>query len=108
MNKLLKGDEVLVIAGKDKGKKGVISSRVGESHLVVDGINIVKKHQKPNPNNNQPGGIVEKTMPIHLSNVAIYNPDTKKRDRVTIKKSDDGKKIRVFTSSKIQIQSEKK
>ena len=64
MNKLLKGDEVIIISGKDKGKKGVISARVGESHLLIDGINIVKKHQKPNPNKNQPGGIIDKTI-IH-------------------------------------------
>jgi len=104
MNKLLKGDEVIIISGKDKGKKGVISARIGESHLLIDGINIVKKHQKPNPNKNQPGGIIDKTMPVHISNVAIFNPETEKRDRVTIQNLKDGKKVRVFTSSKAQIQ----
>ena len=101
---LSKGDEVIVISGKDKGKKGVVSARVGETHLLVDGINIVKKHQKPNPNKNQPGGIIDKTMPIHISNVAIFNPETEKRDRVTIQNTEDGKKIRVFTSSKSLIE----
>ena len=72
--------------------------------MLVDGVNIVKKHQKPNPNKNQPGGIIDKTMPIHISNVAIFNPETEKRDRVTIQNTEDGQKTRVFTSSKSLIE----
>ena len=82
MNKIRKGDEVIVIAGRDKGKRGKISLRKDDSHVVVDGINLVKKHAKPNPMKGVTGGIVEKTMPIHQSNVAIFNAATGKADRV--------------------------
>ena len=104
MKKLIKGDEVIVIAGKDKGKKGVITERFGDDRLIVEGINQVKKHQKPNPNNNETGGIVSKSMPIHQSNLAIYNPETQKADRVSIKKLDTGEKVRVYASSGSQLQ----
>ena len=104
MKKLIKGDEVIVIAGKDKGKKGVIAERSSGNRLLVEGINQVKKHQKPNPNNNETGGIINKSMPIHQSNLAIYNPETQKADRVSIKKLDTGEKVRVFTSSGTQLQ----
>lgn len=103
MNKLRKGDEVIVITGKDKGKRGQVSARVDESLLLVDGINQVKKHQKPNPMNNDAGGIVAKTMPIQQSNVAIYNAKTGKADRVGVKTLDNGNKVRVYRSSGEQI-----
>jgi large subunit ribosomal protein L24 len=103
MNKIRKGDEVIVIAGRDKGKRGKVSLRKDESHLVVDGINLVKKHTKPNPMAGTTGGIVEKSMPIHQSNVAIYNAATGKADRVGIKLLADGKKVRVFKSSGDEI-----
>ena len=85
MKKLIKGDEVIVIAGKDKGKKGVITDRHGNQRLFVEGINLVKKHKNPNPNNNETGGIMSKSMPIHQSNLAIFNPETQKADKVSIK-----------------------
>ena len=105
MNKLRTGDEVLVIAGKDKGKKGIVSAMAGRDRVVVEGVNISKKHQKPNPNKNEPGGITSKTMPIHISNLAIINPDTGKKDKVSIKIKDDGNKVRVFRSSGSEVQS---
>ena len=103
MNKIRKGDEVIVIAGRDKGKRGKVSLRKDESHLVVDGINLVKKHTKPNPMAGTQGGIVEKSMPIHQSNVAIFNATTGKADRVGIKILADGGKVRVFKSSGEEI-----
>lgn len=103
MSKLKKGDEVIVIAGKDKGKRGVVASRVDENLLLIDGINLVKKHQKPNPATNEPGGIVSKAMPIQQSNVAIYNAKTGKGERVAYKVQDSGKKVRVYRSSGEQI-----
>ena len=98
MAKIIKGDEVIVITGKDKGKRGTVSARVDETHVLVDGINVVKKHQKPNPMKGLTGGVVEKTMPIDVSNIAIFNAATGKADRIgySIK---DGKKIRVFRSN---------
>jgi len=99
MNKLRKGDEVIVITGRDKGKRGKIALRRDDSHLLVEGINLVKKHTKPNPMAGTTGGIVEKTMPIHQSNVAIYNATSGKADRVGIKINSDGSKVRVFKSS---------
>ena len=103
MNKIRKGDEVIVIAGRDKGKRGTVSLRKDDSHLVVDGVNLVKKHTKPNPMKGAVGGIVEKTMPIHQSNVAIFNAATGKADRVSIKMLSDGKRTRVFKSSGEEI-----
>jgi large subunit ribosomal protein L24 len=99
MNKIRKGDDVVVIAGKDKGKRGTVLSRLDDEHLVVEGINRVKKHTKPNPMKGQPGGIVEKEMPIQVSNVALFNPGTQKADRVGFKILDDGRKVRVFKSN---------
>ena len=99
MNKIRKGDEVIVITGRDKGKRGTVALRQDDSHLVIDGINLVKKHTKPNPMAGIAGGIIEKTMPIHQSNVAIYNATTGKADRVGIKINSDGSKVRVFKSS---------
>ena len=103
MNKIIKGDEVIVIAGRDKGKRGKVSLRAGDSHVVVDGINLVKKHAKPNPMKGQTGGIVDKTMPIDQSNVMVFNPATGKGDRVGIKTLEDGKKVRVFKSNGEQV-----
>ncbi|MEY3793974.1 MAG: hypothetical protein RL541_1570 [Pseudomonadota bacterium] len=103
MNKIRKGDQVIVLAGRDKGKRGVVSLRTDDSHLVVEGINLVKKHTKPNPMAGSQGGIVEKTMPIHQSNVAIYNATTGRADRVGIKVLADGSKVRVFKSSGEEI-----
>ena len=103
MNKIRKGDQVIVLTGRDKGKRGTVASRVDDSHLIVDGVNVVKKHVKPNPMKGATGGIVDKTMPIHQSNVAIYNAATAKADRVGIKLLADGKKVRVFKSSGEEI-----
>ncbi|EWS55318.1 50S ribosomal protein L24 [Methylibium sp. Pch-M] len=103
MNKIRKGDQVIVLTGRDKGKRGAVASRVDADHLLVDGVNIVKKHVKPNPLKGSTGGIVDKTMPIHQSNVAIYNPASGKADRVGIKLLADGKKVRVFKSSGDEI-----
>ncbi|PRD67113.1 50S ribosomal protein L24 [Malikia granosa] len=103
MNKIRKGDEVIVIAGRDKGKRGTVVSRADEERLVVEGINLVKKHAKPNPMKGIAGGIVDKTMPIHQSNVAIFNAATGKADRVGVKVTEDGKKVRVFKSSGEEI-----
>ncbi len=102
MNKLRKGDHVIVIAGRDKGKRGTVAARADAEHLVVEGINVVKKHVRPNPLKGTTGGIVEKTMSIHQSNVAIYNAASGKADRVGIKIA-DGKKTRVFKSSGAEI-----
>jgi large subunit ribosomal protein L24 len=103
MNKIRKGDQVIVLTGRDKGKRGAVSARVDADHLLVEGINVVKKHVKPNPMKGATGGIVDKTMPIHQSNVAIFNPATGKGDRVGIKLLSDGKKVRVFKSSGDEI-----
>jgi len=103
MNKIRKGDEVIVITGRDKGKRGKVSVRKDETHLLIDGINLVKKHTKPNPMAGTTGGIVEKPMAIHQSNVAIYNATTGKADRVGIKVLADGTKVRVFKSSGEEI-----
>jgi large subunit ribosomal protein L24 len=103
MNKFRKGDEVIVTTGRDKGKRGKVSARIDADHLVVDGVNVVKKHVRPNPMKGTTGGIVDKTMPIHQSNVAIFNAATGKGDRVGIKLLADGKKIRVFKSSGEEI-----
>jgi len=99
MDKIRKGDEVIVIAGRDKGKRGTVLSRVDESHLVVEGVNIVKKHQRPNPMKGESGGIVDKTMPIDQSNVMLFNPASGKGDRVGFKVLEDGRKVRVFRSN---------
>ena len=103
MNKIRKGDQVIVTTGRDKGKRGTVSLRVDEDRIVVDGVNVAKKHVKPNPMKGTTGGVVDKTMPIHQSNVAIYNPATGKGDRVGIKLVDGGKKVRVYKSSGDEI-----
>ena len=99
MQKLRKGDEVIVISGRDKGKRGTIAARVDDAHVMVDGINVVKKHARPNPMKGITGGIVEKTMPIDQSNVMLFNPATGKGDRVGFKVLEDGTKVRVYRSN---------
>jgi len=99
MNKIRKGDNVIIITGKDKGKRGVVLNRVDPAHVLVEGVNRVKKHTKPNPMKGQQGGIVEKEMPIQVSNVALFNPATQKADRVGFKTLDDGRKVRVFKAN---------
>ena len=99
MEKIRKGDEVVVITGKDKGKRGTVVLRVDGEHVVLEGVNRAKKHVKPNPMKGVAGGIVDKDMPIHISNVALFNAATKKADRVGIKVLEDGRKVRVFKSN---------
>jgi large subunit ribosomal protein L24 len=99
MEKIRKGDEIVVITGKDKGKRGTVLRRVDDEHVLVEGVNRAKKHVKPNPVKGVAGGIVDKDMPIHLSNVALFNPATKKADRVGFKTLEDGRKVRVFKSN---------
>ena len=99
MNKIRKGDQVIVTTGRDKGKRGTVAERVDEQLLLVEGINIVKKHVKPNPLKGTTGGVIDKTMPIQQSNLALFNPATGKADRVGFKILADGKKVRVFKSS---------
>jgi large subunit ribosomal protein L24 len=103
MNKIRKGDDVIVLAGRDKGKRGKITLRKDDSHVMVEGINLVKKHTKPNPLKGAVGGIVEKSMAIHQSNVAIFNAASGKADRVGIKLLADGKRVRVYKSSGEEI-----
>ena len=99
MEKIRKGDDVIVITGKDKGKRGTVLQIVDAGHVLVEGVNSVKKHQRPNPMKGLTGGIVDKDMPIDISNVALFNPQTKKGDRVGIKLMDDGRRVRVFKSN---------
>ena len=99
MRKIKKGDNVVVIAGRDKGKRGSVTHIVDDQHVVVAGINQVKKHQRPNPMKGEQGGIVTKDMPIHVSNVAIWNPITKKADRIGLRKLEDGRKVRFYKSN---------
>jgi len=103
MNKIRKGDDVIVLTGRDKGKRGKVTLRKDDSHLIVEGVNIVKKHAKPNPMKGEAGGIVEKTMAIHQSNVAIFNAANGKADRVGIKLQADGKRVRVYKSTGEEI-----
>src|ERR1043166_729930 len=96
MNRIRKGDEVIVLAGRDKGKRGTVLRRVDAQYVVVEGGNRAKKHHRPNPMKGEQGDIVDKDMPIHVSNVALFNPATKKADRAGVKVLDGGKKVRVF------------
>ena len=96
--RIRKNDDVIVIAGKDKGKRGTVLS-VSDDRVLVENINFAKKHTKPNPNKGEVGGIVDKEMPLHISNVALFNPVTDKADRVGFKTLDDGRKVRVFKSN---------
>jgi large subunit ribosomal protein L24 len=99
MRKIKKGDNVVVITGRDKGKRGDVSRVVDAEHVVVAGINQVKKHQRPNPMKGEQGGIVNKDMPIHVSNVALWNPVTKQADRIGFRTLEDGRKVRFFKSN---------
>ncbi len=99
MRKLKKDDEIIVIAGKDKGSRGTIDSLIGSNKVIVEGVNIAKKHVKANPNTNTTGGIVDKNMPIDISNVAIFNPTTKKADRVGVRINSDNEKERFYKSN---------
>ena len=103
MDKIRKGDEVVVITGKDKGKRDTVLIRVDAEHVIVEGINRAKKHVKPNPVKGVVGGIVDKDMPIHVSNVALFNSATQKADRVGFKVLEDGRKVRVFKSNGEQV-----
>jgi large subunit ribosomal protein L24 len=104
MQRIKKGDEVIVLAGRDKGKRGTVTRRVDANFVVVEGVNRVKKHQRPNPMKGQQGGIVDKDLPIHVSNVALYNPATKKADRVGVKTLDDGRKVRIYKANGEQVE----
>ena len=104
MNKIRKGDEVVVVAGRDKGRRGAVIKVLEDDRVVVENVNMVKKHQKPNPMKNQPGGIVAKELPIHISNVAIWNPVTKKGDRIGFRTLQDGRKVRFYKSNGEQIE----
>jgi len=103
MQRIRKGDEVVVITGRDKGKRGTVLRRVNADYLVVEGVNRAKKHMRPNPMKGVTGGIVDKDMPIHVSNIALYNPQTQQADRVGFKRLDDGRKVRVFKSNGEQV-----
>ena len=103
MQRIRKGDEVVVIAGRDKGKRGTVLRRVDAEFVVVEGVNRVKKHMRPNPMKGVTGGIVDKDMPIHVSNIALFNPATQKADRIGFKALDDGRKVRVFKSNGEQV-----
>lgn len=106
MSKIRKGDEVVVISGRDKGKRGTVQQRVDDRHVLVEGVNVVKKHQRPNPMKGVVGGITDKTLPIDQSNVMVFNPATGKGDRIGFKFVGDGKdrkKVRVFKSNGEQL-----
>jgi len=99
MRKIKKGDNVVVITGRDKGKRGDVTRIVDDDHVIVAGINQLKKHQRPNPMKGEQGGIVNKDMPIHISNVALWNPVTRKADRLGFRSMEDGRKVRFFKSN---------
>jgi large subunit ribosomal protein L24 len=103
MQRIKKGDEVIVISGRDKGKRGPVVRRVDAEHVVVEGVNRVKKHLRPNPMKGITGGISDKDMPIHVSNVALFNPATQKGDRVHFKVLADGRKVRVYGANGEQV-----
>ena len=103
MQRIKKGDEVIVLAGRDKGKRGTVLRRVDALFVVVEGVNRVKKHTRPNPMKGVTGGIVDKDMPIHISNVALFNPATQKAGRVGVKSLEDGRKVRVFKANGEQV-----
>ena len=103
MNKIRKGDKVIINTGKDKGKNGIVLSLIDDKKILVEGLNMVKKHTKPNPAKGEQGGLVSKEMPLDLSNIAIFNNATKKSDKVTFKILKDGKKIRIYKSNQEAI-----
>jgi large subunit ribosomal protein L24 len=104
MKRIKKGDEVVVLSGRDKGKRGTVLRRVDADHVVVEGVNRVKKHQRPNPMKGEQGGIIDKDLPIHVSNIALFNPQTQKADRAGVKVLDDGRKVRVFKGNGEQVE----
>jgi len=99
MKKIVKGDKVEVLAGRDKGKQGIVQKILNNDRALVEGVNMVKKHVRPNPNKGETGGIVDQEASIHVSNLALVNPSTGKRDRVGVKTMEDGKKVRFFKSN---------
>ena len=99
MNRIRKGDDVVILTGKDKGKKGPVEKFVSDNKVIVQGLNLAKKHQKPNPSMGVPGGIEEKEMPLDLSNIGMFNPETKKADRIGFRTLEDGRKVRYFKSN---------
>ena len=101
MNKIRKGDEIIVRTGKDKGRRGTVLQVFDDGRVLVEGINIAKKHVKPNPNIGEAGGIKDKVMPLDISNVMVFNPKTKKGERVGFRVEDDGSKVRVFASGEV-------
>ena len=103
MQRIKKGDEVVVISGRDKGKRGTVLRRVDPQYVVVEGVNRVKKHMRPNPMKGVTGGIVDRDMPIHVSNIALFNPATKKADRAGVKSLEGGRKVRVFKANGEQV-----
>ena len=99
MRRIRTGDDVMVIAGKEKGRRGTVLRVINNQRVVVEGLNLIKRHTRPNPNRNQPGGIIEKEAAMHISNVMLYNPATEKGDRVGFRTLDDGRKVRFFKSN---------
>jgi len=99
MRKIRKGDDVVVTSGRDRGKRGTVLRIIDDEHVLVEGANRVKKHMRPNPMKGVTGGIIEKEMPLHVSNVALYNPTAKKADRVGVRKLEDGRRVRFFKSN---------
>ena len=99
MKKIRQGDEVVIVAGKDKGRRGTVLRVYPDERVIVEGVNVAKKHQRPNPNAGVPGGIIDKEMPIDASNVMIFNPATNRGDRVGIRSLEDGRKVRFFKSN---------
>ncbi len=99
MKKIRKGDEIYVLSGRDRGKRGVVLRVLGQDRVIVEAVHVVKRHTKPNPQAGKPGGIVEKEAPIHISNIALFNPVTQKPDRVAIQTLEDNRKVRVFKST---------
>jgi large subunit ribosomal protein L24 len=104
MKRIKKGDEVIVLAGRDKGKRGTVLRRIDDQHVVVEGVNRVKKHQRPNPMKGEQGGIVDKDLPIHVSNIALFNPASQKGERAGVKTLEDGRKVRVFKGNGEQVE----
>jgi len=104
MYRIRKGDEVIVISGRDKGKRGTVLSRIDDAYVVVEGVNRAKKHERPNPAKGAAGGIVDKDLPIHISNIALFDPATQKAGRVGFKSLEGGRKVRIFKSSGEQVE----
>ena len=100
MQKIKKGDDIVVITGRDKGRRGTVLNVLDNGRVLVEGVNVAKKHQKPNPNAGVQGGIIEMEMPLEQSNVMLFNPITEKGDRVGIKRLEDGRKVRFYKSNK--------